>query len=75
MRINIEKLEAMGVKFEYNEKEGVITFYPRFANEKAQRVIRSLSELLDFTDSESEELVGVVYRIQLISVLKKASGG
>ena len=75
MRIDIDKLEAMGVKFNYSEKERVIDFYAERINEKAQKMLRSLANLLEFSDIESDELLGVVYRIQMISILKKASGG
>ena len=75
LRINIKKLDAMGVKFDYNEREGVITFFPKAHNEQAQKKIQNLGELLEFSDIECDELIGVVYRIQMISVLKRASGG
>jgi len=75
MRIDLDKLEAMGVKFQHDEKEKCLLFLSDFNNEKARKMIVNLANLLEFSDIESDELYGVVYRIQMLSILKRASGG
>lgn len=75
MRIRLDKLEAMGVKYNLDEKEKTLTFFSEFYNTAAHKKLVDVAESLEFSDAECEELVGAAYKIQMVSTLKRASGG
>jgi hypothetical protein len=75
MRIDLDKLEAMGVKFQHNEKENALMFFSERHNDVLEKQVRKVANLAEFSDAESDELHGTVYRMQMIGRLKRASGG
>lgn len=75
MRIDIKKLQAMGVGFSHSEDEQTLDFYSEEFNKVAHEKVKNLAHLLEFTDSETDQLISAVYRIQMFSVLRRASGG
>jgi hypothetical protein len=75
MRIDLEKLEAMGVSFQHSENENALLFLSERHNDMLEKYVRKVANLAEFTDSEQDELHGTIYRMQMLARLRRASGG
>lgn len=74
MLIDFGKLENMGFEVDFNKVKKTVSFHARFENDMAHTQTRKLADLLEFTDTESDELVSHVHHMQCFHCLRKASG-
>ena len=73
MRISIEQLTEHGYKFTSNED--YVEFYPVENIDKALHGnLIDIAQRLGFNKAETDQYLGMTYRLQVISVIRRCSG-
>lgn len=74
MLIDFKKLSDMGFEVNFNERKQTVAFHAKFENDMAHTQTRKLADMLEFSETESDELVSHVHHMQCFHCLRKASG-